>query len=362
VDSNGERVTDPRVNVLTVAASESYEQFVTRLQAEIAKEYGEDAVPPNPGNARKRTKLNLRKEYLLTPEFKALWDRIKERTRYSVSIDSEKLVTEVVAELSNVTVHRPRVVVQVARMTAGATDDVFEAIRLSDASVAIDLEGRFPLPNILSLVENLMEATSPPMRIGRKTILAIMKAMPNPQITLDNPHEFASALMTIIKNKLADQLIDGIQYQRDGTWYEQSQFDEFIDVFEANVVKSASNGVSGGTHLYDGVSVESDSVERPFAEALEKDARVKLYVKLPSWFEVPTPIGAYNPDWAIVMDEGDQKDCLYLIRETKGTTNLADLRPSERRKIACGRKHFTGTLGVSYKVVSDASQLPFGGI
>jgi type III restriction enzyme len=88
---------------------------------------------------------------------------------------------------------------------------------------------------------------------------------------------------------------------------------------------------------------------------------VKLYVKLPSWFQVPTPIGGYNPDWAIVMDEGDGKDRLYLVRETKGTITIADLRPSERRKIECGRKHFSGALGLSYKVVSDAGQLPFGG-
>jgi type III restriction enzyme len=121
----------------------------------------------------------------------------------------------------------------------------------------------------------------------------------------------------------------------------------------ANVVKSEANAFAGGTHIYDGLDVDSETIERPFAEALERDARVKLYVKLPRWFEVRTPIGGYNPDWAIVMDKGEGHDRLYLVRETKGTTTTADLRPDERRKIDCGRKHFVEALGVDYDVVTS---------
>ncbi|NKC23082.1 hypothetical protein HED50_18695 [Ochrobactrum oryzae] len=129
-----------------------------------------------------------------------------------------------------------------------------------------------------------MEATSPPMRIGRKTILSILKGAPYPKAVVDNPHEFASALTSIIKTKLADQLVGGIKYERDGTWYAQTQFDDLIEAFAENVVKSEANAFAGGTHIYDGVNIDSETIERPFAEALEKDARVKLYVKLPSWF------------------------------------------------------------------------------
>lgn len=227
---------------------------------------------------------------------------------------------------------------------------MFEAIRFADASVAIDLEGRFPIPNVVSIVENLMEATSPPMRIGRKTVLAILKAAPDPKAVLDNPHEYAAALVGIIKTKLADQLVGGIQYERDGTWYEQTQFDDLIVAFAANVVKSEASSYAGGTHVYDGVVVDSETIERPFAEALERDARVKLYIKLPGWFQVRTPIGGYNPDWAIVMDTGQGQDRLYLVRETKGRTTLADLRPDERRKIEWDNKHFNDALGQDYKV------------
>lgn len=360
--TTGERVTDERVNVLTVAASESYERFVSSLQGEIEKEYGKDGVPPKPGNARKRVTLALRKGHLLKPEFQALWEKIKHRTRYAVSIDSPKLIADVVVDMADVEVRRPRVIVQVARVRAEADEDIFEAVRTADASVAIDLEGRFPLPNIVALVENLMEATTPPMRIGRGTILAILKQTPNPQRTLDNPQEFAGALVSAIKSRLADQLVDGIQYERDGSWYEQRQFDEFIDAFESNVVKSVFNGLSGGTHIYDGVVVDSETIERPFAEALENDARIKLYAKLPAWFQVPTPIGNYNPDWAIVMGDDDGADHLHLVRETKGTTHLADLRADERRKILCGRKHFREALKADFRVVTSVEQLPKGGV
>jgi type III restriction enzyme len=360
--TTGERIIDERVNVLTIAASESYERFVTGLQGEIEKEYGKDGVPPKPGNARQRITLTLRKGHLLKPEFQELWEKIRHRTRYAVTIDSNKLIDDVAADMTEVEVRRPRVIVQVARVRAEADEDVFEAIRTADASVAIDLEGRFPLPNIIAIVENLMEATTPPMRIGRRTILAILKKLTDPQRAVANPQEFAVALVTAIKTRLADQLVDGITYERNGTWYEQRQFDEFIDAFEANVVKSESNGLSGGTHIYDGVVVDSETVERPFAEALENDARIKLYAKLPGWFQVPTPIGSYNPDWAIVMGDDDGADRLYLVRETKGTIHLPDLRPDERRKILCGRKHFRDALGVDYRVVSSAAELPAGGI
>lgn len=358
----GERITDERVNILTIAASESYEQFVTKLQSETKREYGAVGVPPAPGNARQRIALTLRKGHLLTDEFEELWDRIKHRTRYAVTIDSAKLVDDVAADMADVEVRRPRVVVQVGLVQADADEDIFNAIRSADARVAIDLEGRFPIPNLVAVVENLMGATTPPMRIGRRTIMAILKKLSAPERVLANPQEFASKLVAAIKTRLADQLVEGIQYERDGTWYEQRQFDDLIEAFASNVVQSHSNGISGGTHIYDGVVVDSETVERSFAEALENDARVKLYVKLPKWFKVPTPIGTYNPDWAIVMNDGDGADHLYLVRETKGTTILADLRPEERRKIICGRRHFRDALGVDYRVVSDASQLPASGV
>ena len=140
---------DHRVNVLTVVASESYEQFVSGLQGEIEKAYGKEGLPPKPSNARAKVSLKLRKNHMLKPEFQQLWDKIKRRTRYAVTIDSVKLIADVVAEMGTIKVRRPRVVVRVAGVNAKTSEDLFEAIRLADASVVIDLEGRFPMPDLV---------------------------------------------------------------------------------------------------------------------------------------------------------------------------------------------------------------------
>jgi len=115
--------------------------------------------------------------------------------------------------------------------------------------------------------------------------------------------------------------------------------------------------------------VKFDSeLERKFVEGLEMNEQVRMYVKLPSWFKVKTPVGYYNPDWAIVWEDRDAhgrptgKPLIYLVRETKDTANFNKLRPDELRKLRCGERHFKGALGVDYRVVQNASELPDKGI
>lgn len=101
--------------------------------------------------------------------------------------------------------------------------------------------------------------------------------------------------------------------------------------------------------------IEFDSeLERDFAAELDQREDIRFFVKLPDWFRVKTPLGDYNPDWAIVKED-DRR--VYLVRETKGTTDLQELRPDERGKIKCGERHFQGCLGVSYKVVKSVREL-----
>src|SRR5258708_37511982 len=129
-----------------------------------------------------------------------------------------------------------------------------------------------------------------------------------------------------------------------------TQLDEEIDSWEEYLIPGANS-------VYDQVIYDS-GVEKAFVEGLEKRDDVKLYLKLPRWFTVPTPVGNYNPDWAIVIEVRDafgqptDKPLLYLVRETKDTTRLDDLRSDERRKILCGKSHFQEALGVDYRVVT----------
>ena len=350
VDQSGNRVRDERVNVLTVIANESYASYVEGYQSEMQEAYGDKGLAPAPVDKRKRGKAKLRKAYTLKPEFKELWERIKHKTRYAVNVDTDQLIREVVEELDNADIRPPRITVTKAQVQVD-DDHVFSAMQMSGAKTVIDLAGRYPLPNLVDAMMHLLENTTPPMRLTRKTLLEIFERTEKQQAALDNPHEFASVTVRIIKEKLTDQLIDGIKYEKIDECYEMCQFETSIESWENHLIPAKRS-------LYDKVIFDSE-VERKFVEELENLNFVKLYVKLPAFFKVPTPIGTYNPDWAIVVDyPDDEGQRLYLVRETKGSTNLDDLRPDERRKIKCGRRHFEDALeDVDYEIVDSADDL-----
>lgn len=356
VDQSGDRIQDEKVNVLTVIANESYERYVATLQQEIEEEYGKEGLPPKPANARKREVSKLRKEYLLKPEFKELWENIKHKTRYTVKIDTQKLIDEVVSVLNKIEVKPPRIAITKAHVQADKKEDIFQALQMSAAKSVQDLSGRFPLPNLLEIMSNLMEHSNPRVSISRRTLLEIFKRIENKKAATNNPHGFATMAVQIIKNKLAEHLVRGIKYYKINEWYEMKQLEVETESWLDYMIPAARS-------IYDYVVYDSD-VEKNFVQGLEKRDDVKLYLKLPNWFTVITPVGEYNPDWALVMEERDEhgnptdKPLLYLVRETKDTLNLDALRPDERRKIICGERHFQEALKVDYKVVTSADELP----
>ena len=177
-------------------------------------------------------------------------------------------------------------------------DQVFSAMQISGAKTVIDLAGRYPLPNLVDAMMHLLENTTPPVRLTRQTLLEIFSRTQKQQAALDNPHEFASVVVRIIKEKLTDQLVDGIKYEKIGQCYEMCQLRPVYGVGRDHLIPAKRS-------IYDKVIFDSE-VERKFVEGLEKLDFVKLYVKLPAFFKVPTPIGSYNPDWAIVVEPRDE--------------------------------------------------------
>ncbi len=356
VNQQGERVPSEQVNVLTVVANESYEHYVKTLQNEIERDYGLEGVPPKPANARKPFVAKLRKNRLLSPEFKQLWDKISQKTRYAVTIDTKKLVADVVTELKGADIRSPRVTITKARVEVqdNETDEgkvqVFSALQMSGAKTVVDLGGRYALPNVLDMIEHLLEYTTPPVRLTRSTLLMIVREANHPK-AMENPQEFASTAARIIKLKIAQQLVDGIHYEKIDDWYEMEQFAMELPPEAEEYFVPSPHG------LYDYVRFESE-IEKAFAEGLEKREDVLLYVKLPSWFTVSTPIGSYNPDWAILMEEDDGKSSLYLVRETKSQGFFTNPRVEEKQKTVCGERHFKDALKVDYKIVTGASELP----
>lgn len=354
VNQAGERVFDEKVNVLTVVANESYETYVQRLQSEIVEEYGFEGLPPKPANARERGIATLRKEVTLKPEFQELWERIKYHTRYAVKIDTAKLIDDVVHELDHVEIAAPQIAITKVRVEVDEQDHLEAYTIAAPRGAALDVTGRM-LPNVIDIMDNLLEYTSPPVCLTRSTLLEIFRRSASKEAAIKNPHGFATEAVRIIKEKLADQLVTGIQYEKINEWYEMTQLEEHIDTWLENLVPAAHS-------VYDNVIYDSE-VEKRFVEGLERRDDVILYLKLPKWFKVATPIGNYNPDWAIVLEDRDEhgqvqdKPLLYLVRETKDTTHLEELRPEERRKIRCGESHFQYALGVDYKVVSSVGDL-----
>jgi type III restriction enzyme len=360
VDQTGDRVRDDKVNVLTVVANESYEKYVERYQAEVVEELGADGAPPVPVNARTRKTVHLRKAYTLKPEFVELWKRIARKTRYCVKIDTPKLIADVVKELDTAVIKKPHIRVEKGKWVVGPTDE-FKAEKVGEKLAEYEGEPRL-LPNLVEVMADLMGRTTPPMRLTRGTLLEVFQRTKNQQGAIDNPHEFATIAVQIIKRKLAEQMIDGIQYEKLNEWFEMSQFDADFESWQDYLAPSRRADGKAGASVYDQVPYESE-IEKEFVEGLEKRDDVKLYVKLPAWFVVNTPIGTYNPDWAIVLEPRDEfgkptgEQKLYLVRETKDTTDRSKLRPDERAKVECGERHFRDALGVDYRVVSDANKL-----
>ena len=357
VNQLGNRVRDENVNVLTVVANESYASYVQQLQTEIEEEYGTEGLPPPLANARKRGVARLRKEYTLKPEFEEIWERIKHKTRYAVTIDTDRLISEVVKELDKAEISAPRITITKGHVQVEEVEgeQVLNAMQMSGSRTVRSLAGFYSLPNMVEVIADMLEHTTPSMRLTRKTLLELLKRTQNRQSALDNPHEFAAVSARIIRDKLKDQLVDGICYEKINEWYEMSQLEVEIETWGEYLIPTERS-------LYDHVIFDSD-VEEQFVKDLESLDYVKLYLKLPSFFTVPTPIGEYNPDWAIVLEPrdeygkptGEQKLC--LVRETKSTTNLDELRPDEARKVRCGERHFKDALGVNYKLIKSIEEL-----
>lgn len=283
----------------------------------------------------------LRKQVTLTPEFAALWNRIKPRTTYRVEFDSAILVERAVYAINKMPkVDPPSIHVEAGMLTVGKGGVEGKTITVSDESVDIKSRG---LPDLLGYLQNETELT-------RSTLARILKRSGRLGDVFVNPQRFLDQVSRILKNELHRLLVDGIKYEKlvgdpsDAEW-------EMLK-FEDEELINYLNAVAVEKSVYEYVVYDSD-IERQFAEDLDKREDIKLFVKLPDWFRIETPLGMYNPDWAILKHDGQ---ALYLARETKGTKDFLKLRTSEADKVRCGQKHFE-TLGVPFAVAVTADEV-----
>lgn len=335
---NGYRCDDPKINRLTLVANESFADFARKLQTELEEECGvsfKDRIV----NKRERKKLTLKKERLMSDEFKGLWERISQKTRYHVEFSTEELVAAAARVLRDEPeVSAPQVVVKKSEVVI-TTAGVEEAPRATRPGMrAAELP---PVPDIIGYLQRETELT-------RSTIVAILTASGRSAQALKNPQQFMEQAAGAIQHAKRELMVDGIRYERlAGETYEMHLFEnEEIESYLSRLLPVAHS-------VYDAVEYDSE-VERRFAEALDNDEDVRLFVKLPRWFLVKTPLGDYRPDWALVRESDGR---VYLVVETKGTTDHKKLPPSERLRIKCGSRHFEKCLGVPYKLAASVGDL-----
>jgi len=200
------------------------------------------------------------------------------------------------------------------------------------------------------LVGKLMDET----RLTRKTIVAILTGIKEATFLQfrKNPEEFMIRAAKLINEQKATTIIESITYDVLNDTFE-------ADVFTKNTLsgKLGENAIPVEKHVYDYVVTDS-KIERAFAKELDVSNEVRVYAKLPRGFFIPTPMGNYNPDWAIVFKEGDVKH-IYFIAETKGSMESMELREVEKAKIECARKHFAklNTGQLKYDVVNSYEKL-----
>ncbi|MCT1369956.1 DEAD/DEAH box helicase family protein [Corynebacterium mucifaciens] len=289
---------------------------------------------------RKRVVRSLNKQVYATQEFEEFWEKITSRTTYRVTLDRTDLVQRCVARIREAP-HIDPIRIQVTRTGVELTRGGPKGSVLGTRDEV--LKESYPLPDI---VLQLQESTS----LTRKTIIDILIGSQRLSEFLVNPNDYIKMVTGCIEAELAHTLIDGIQYEPiGGSIYELRELqadgleekDRFIDQLYEVTNKEKTD--------FDYVVFDS-AVEKQFAQYLDGREDIKLFMKLPDKFRIPTPVGDYNPDWAIIKIE-DSVDRLYLVRETKSSQDPLKRRPSENAKITAAMKHFDA-IGVNYEVSS----------
>lgn len=328
VNTKGERVRDESVNILTVIANESYDSFAKALQSEIESETGVE-FEGRIKNQRDRQLVKLKKNYQLDTNFKAIWDRIKYKSSYHVTLSTHDLVLESSKALASSTITSPRITNTLTFIKKIDLEKGLEpSVRESSGKMISD--SLITIPDVVGKIEAHTHLT-------RDTIYQILVSAEMIKNIIINPQQVIDETIRVINQEKQKMMVDGIKYEKvDGSEWDMQLFEnQELETYLSNLVEVQNQDKT----LYDYVAVDSPNIEGNFAKELDSRDDIKFYFKLPNWFKIETPLGGYNPDWAVIF-EGDKR--IYFVAETKGTNDINDIKltPSERFKIICGKAHF----------------------
>lgn len=291
----------------TLALPEAFQPHVAQIVSVLKKVSGNLNIK----NRDDKVKVSLNKAVYLSPEFQALWDRIKYKTTFRVDFDTNALIEKCAEEIKvNLQVGKARFTYRKAKTEIDRsgvhTQQVQETTRVYESRA-------FDLPDLITYLQNETNLT-------RRTIVAIINKSGRLESFKNNPQKFIEQSANIIKSQMRLFIVDGIKYQKigDDQFYAQELFqqNELFGYLKDNMVKVEKS-------VFDHVVYDSD-IELEFASAFERNEDIKLYAKLPGWFKIDTPLGGYNPDWAVLIEK-DGKEKLYFVVETKSTGDAANL-------------------------------------
>jgi len=338
VNQDGNRIHDANINRLTVIANESYEDFARQLQAEIEEDCGV-SFKGRIKNKRKRATVKYRKGFELDEKFREIWDRIKYQTTYKVEYDTQELIRKAAQAIEQMPATKKAVI----KTTKTALEfDESGIVAEIKASYTTSLDGVFRIPDVLFYIQ---EGT----KLTRSTILEILKDSGRIGDVLINPQLFLDSVVSAIKDVLYDLMIDGIKYEKMGAKeYELRLFEDYdVHINDLTFKISKQNKT-----VYSNLVPLDSNVEYAFARECESRDDIEFYFKLPFWFKIKTPIGNYNPDWALIKKN---EKTVYFVAETKSAGQ--ELKASERRKIKCGDAHFREFDDVKYRQVATVGEL-----
>lgn len=319
------------------AARQKFESVITKA-----------STKPPVQDASKEVRVRLKKEVMISPEFMALWDKIKGRTAYRVQFDEELLKSRCIEELSRCErVTKAKSVSRTARINLEQSGVTHTETELRTADMG---DETYRLPEFLRMVDN-------ECFLSQRTVADILIQSGRVQDFLGNPQRTTEMFIEAVRNVQSSMEIDGIRYMRlEG---EEYFLQEIFDSEELTAFLDR-NAIAVERSVYDHVIYDSSTVERPFAIALDNDPDVRMFFKIPDKFKIETPIGTYNPDWAVYVDK-DGAQRLYFVLETKGTTRIGNLRTPEQQKIHCGEQHFAAlTNGVELRIAKDWREFKVG--
>jgi type III restriction enzyme len=344
VDQYGQRIFDKNINRLTIIANESYEDFAKALQQEIAIECGVD-FSGRIKDARQRKKISYRKNFEVDPRFIELWDKIKQKCRYRVSYNTQHLI-ELASTAMKDRMRMPetkKAAIVSTKKKLIISESGIESELLSNSN--IEHEQVFDIPDILGYVQQKTGLT-------RNTILQILKQSNRIDEVFINPQLFMDNAVVVINSELEKLMIDGIKYEQindqvfEMSLFDQNEIDIWFNPTTDHIVRNPEKTI------YEEIIPLDSTVEKEFAKDCETSLNVEFYFKLPPDFKIQTPIGTYNPDWAVVHE--NEKKAFFIV-ETKGKDQ--ELRGSENLKIKCGLEYFKSLKGISYIRAYNVSEI-----